>query len=110
MLATMAVASAGTVPMPVTASVRGVPAATLAFHPPVGVRLSRARVGIMGWNTEPDHGVTGADAADGSLPPAALVATTVNVWATPAVRPYTTHDSGPHVRVQVAPPGDAVTV
>jgi hypothetical protein len=46
------------------------------------------------------------DAADGRLPPAELVATTVNVYVTPKVSPVTGHDV-PAVE-HVNPPGDEV--
>jgi hypothetical protein len=54
-------------------------------------------------------GVTELDGADGAESPAAVVATTVNVYEVPLVRPVTLHVSAPvvmHVRV----PGDDVTV
>ncbi len=54
-------------------------------------------------------GVDETDAADGLESPTALVATTVNVYAVPLVRPETTHSVAPVV-VHVCPPGDAVTV
>ena len=50
-----------------------------------------------------------AAAVEGRLVPAALVAVTVNVYAVPAVSPEVTVHEVPAV-VQVAPPGDAVTV
>ena len=55
-------------------------------------------------------GVTDADAADAAEVPPAFVAVAVNVYAVPLVRPVTTHDPDAPVIVQVAPPGDAVTV
>ena len=54
-------------------------------------------------------GTAGAEAADTAPVPAALVAVTVNVYAVPAVSPEVTVHEVPAV-VQVAPPGDAVTV
>jgi hypothetical protein len=57
-------------------------------------------------------GVTGADGDEvallPALLPAALVATTVKLYAVPLVRPLTTQ--GLVVHDAVAPPGDAVTV
>ena len=55
-------------------------------------------------------GVTTADGADAAEVPPALVAVTVNVYAVPFVRPDTTHEPNAPPIVQVAPPGDAVTV
>jgi hypothetical protein len=56
----------------------------------------------------PVAGMTAADGDDVALLPAALVATTVKVYAVPLVRPLTTQ--GLVVHDAVAPPGDAVTV
>jgi hypothetical protein len=42
-------------------------------------------------------GVTGADAPDEDESPTALVATTVNVYGVPLVRPDTTHEVAPVV-------------
>jgi hypothetical protein len=53
-------------------------------------------------------GVTAGLAADGALVPAPLVAVTVNVYGVPLTRPITVQPSV--AVVQVAPPGDAVTV
>ena len=53
-------------------------------------------------------GATVVDAADGAPGPARLLATTVKVYETPAVRPVTMHDAD-EVLVQVLPPGLAVT-
>lgn len=53
-------------------------------------------------------GVTGPDAEDAGELPNALVATTVNVYCWPFVRPVTTQVSAPEV-VQALPPGEAVT-
>lgn len=54
------------------------------------------------------RGVTALDADEAVEDPAALVATTVNVYAVPLVRPLTVHDV---VDVEhIAPPGDDVTV
>jgi len=54
-------------------------------------------------------GVTELLAVDAALVPALFVAVTVKVYDVPFVKPVTTQDSAPVV-VQVAPPGDAVTV
>ena len=54
-------------------------------------------------------GVTGSEGAEGRPVPMALVAVTVNVWATSLVRPVTVHDTSSAV-AQVASPGDAVTM
>ena len=53
-------------------------------------------------------GTIPADAADGGLVPAALVAVTVSVYAVPFVRPSTT--MGLPVPLALAPPGVAVAV
>lgn len=54
------------------------------------------------------NGVTAELAAEGGEFPAALVATTVNVYAVPFVKPVTV--SGDEAPVAVRPPGLAVTV
>jgi hypothetical protein len=53
-------------------------------------------------------GVAGADAADGGLLPAGLVATTVKVYAVPFVRPETVQLVVDVLQVRL--PGDEVTV
>lgn len=57
-------------------------------------------------------GVTAVEAAEAAEVPIVLVAVEVKVYAVPLVRPVTVHDSGEaeDSSVQVAPPGDAVTV
>jgi hypothetical protein len=54
-------------------------------------------------------GVTARDGADGKLGPARLVATTVNVYGVPLVRPVTMHVR-PTVVVQGTPPPEDVAV
>lgn len=54
--------------------------------------------------------VMGVDAAEGRLSPTALVATTVKVGVVVTSRPLTTQVVLGAGAVQVAPPGDAVTV
>ena len=56
------------------------------------------------------NGVTGDDAAEAVLLPSDALVTAVNVYAVPFVSPVTTHEVAGAVAVQVAPPGDAVTV
>ena len=53
-------------------------------------------------------GVTALEADDAGPAPAALVATTLKVYAVPLVRPEKTQLVA--VEVHVAPPGEAVTV
>src|SRR4029077_9356022 len=53
------------------------------------------------------YGVTAAEAVEAAPVPSELVATTVNVYAVPAVSPVTM--AGLAVTVLVAPPGAAVT-
>jgi len=53
-------------------------------------------------------GVAGAEAADTGPEPTALVATTVNVYAVPLVRPVTSQVVA--TVEQLKPPGDEVTV
>ena len=55
-------------------------------------------------------GMTGAVMIEGRPVPLALVARTVKVYAAPLVKPVTAHVRGPLCHVQLAPPGDAVTV
>jgi hypothetical protein len=56
-------------------------------------------------------GVTELEAADALADvPAVFVAVVVNVYAVPFVNPVTVQDPLAPVTVQVAPPGDAVTV
>jgi hypothetical protein len=54
--------------------------------------------------------MTAVDGVDAAPVPAAFSAVTVKVYATPFVRPETTHWSGPLDHKHCAPPGDAVTV
>jgi hypothetical protein len=54
-------------------------------------------------------GVTAFDADEASESPTALVAFTVKVYDVPLVKPLTVQVSAAVV-VQIAPPGDAVTV
>ena len=56
-----------------------------------------------------DDGMIGAVELDGIESPLTFVATTLNVYDVPFVRPVTEHDRVPLV-VQCAPPGFAVTV
>lgn len=51
----------------------------------------------------------GFDGGDAAEVPIAFVAFTVNVYATPFVRPETVQECGPLVHEQDAPPGLAVT-
>ena len=67
-------------------------------------RVPTALVGAPGTVA----GVTAADTLDDTLSPTAFVATTVNVYAVPFVKPLTT--IGLDAPLAVAPPGDAVTV
>jgi hypothetical protein len=53
--------------------------------------------------------VTARDADPAGELPVLSLATVVNVYAVPAVRPVITHDPDPPVTVHVLPPGDAVT-
>ena len=55
-------------------------------------------------------GVTAADGADAADVPPALLAVAVNVYAVPLLRPATRHEPDAPTIVQLAPPGDAVTV
>ena len=55
-------------------------------------------------------GVTAELAVDADELALAPVATAVNVYAVPLVRPVTLHEVAGAVTVQVAPPGAAVTV
>jgi hypothetical protein len=56
------------------------------------------------------NGVTEFEFPDGTDAPAALFATTVNVYVVPFVSPLTEHVEALANAVQVAPPGEAVTV
>lgn len=55
-------------------------------------------------------GVTGFEAPDAALIPAAFVAVTENVNEVPAASPVTTHAVAPVVAQACAPPPEAVTV
>ena len=56
------------------------------------------------------RGITGAEIADCADVPTELVAVAENVYVVPLVSPDITHDVAGTVTVQVAPPGNAVTV
>jgi len=57
-----------------------------------------------------DCSVNGALDAEGVDDPAAVVATTLKVYVFPFVSPGTVHVVAGAVAMQVAPPGEAVTV
>ena len=72
----------------------------------VSPRTTESMVGAPAGPT----GVTEFDAPDGRDPPAALFATTVNVYVAPFDRPDTLQLVAPAGALHVLPPGEAVTV
>ena len=104
--------------MPNNDNVRGVPvpAALPTFAP---LRVSSTRDGVNGTNDDVGGGggggggggpvgVTDADGVDAAPVPTVFVATTVNAYPVPFVKPYTVHDNAPVV-VQILAPGFDVT-
>ena len=57
-----------------------------------------------------DCGVTAEEEADGTESPISLVATTVNVYGVPLVRPVTTQEEALAAALHVNPPGEDTTV
>ncbi len=80
----------------------------LATTPEVKIPLLVAELHVMVEIDPGINGITAADADEGAELPATLVATTVNVYAVPLVKPVTTR--GELVPVEVKPPGEDVTV
>ena len=78
---------------------------TIGVDEPFPTWLTEVIVGAPGTV----RGVTDAVVTEAELP-CELAATKENVYAVPFVNPVTTQVSGPLVHVQVAPPGDAVTM
>jgi len=82
------------------------PAATVTVADP----LCFTAVGVSGGPGIVLSGVTEPESDEAALVPEALVAVVVKVYAVPLVRPGTRQDPAAPVTVQVAPPGDAMTV
>ena len=57
-----------------------------------------------------DCGVTAEEEEDGTESPISLVATTLNVYGVPLVKPLTTHEEAFAAALHVNPPGEDTTV